>query len=196
MSKEPAKKRRLSAKALTLESIFEHCEEVGECLIWKGRTANGSPQIHAGNDNRPRYIQVRRFVFEQSSGEPLGANLHPVMTCRDPKCVSFGHMKPMTTKQISRLAAKEGRCSSLQKNAAIAAGRRRSCAVKLNIEIARAIRASDEPGPVLAARYGVNRSLIPRIRAGLAWREQALGASVFNLGAVAANDSTMARRRV
>ena len=44
---------------------------------------------------------------------------------------------------------------------------------KLDIDKAREIRMSTESGPVLAARYGVNRSLISRIKRGTDWKDYA-----------------------
>ena len=41
----------------------------------------------------------------------------------------------------------------------------------LTIEQAREIRMSDESGPVLALRYGVDKSLINGIKAGRNWKE-------------------------
>ena len=39
------------------------------------------------------------------------------------------------------------------------------------MEQVREIRLSEDSGPVLAERYGVNRSLIGGIRRGTAWRD-------------------------
>ena len=41
----------------------------------------------------------------------------------------------------------------------------------MTLEMAREVRASNESGPVLAKRYGVDRSLIGSIRRGEVWKD-------------------------
>lgn len=154
--------------SLSLASVMARCKPFGNCLLWQGPMACGSPQVSNGSG---KYIQARRFVYEQNAGAPIRAGLSPVMKCRNPRCLVYWHMELMTPKQIGARAADDGKFSSVKRRAAIASGRRREQNRKINIEIARAIRASDEPGPVLAARYGIHRTLVSRIRRGEAWCE-------------------------
>ena len=55
--------------------------------------------------------------------------------------------------------------------ARVANGRRRKS--KLNIDIVREIRASDEPGNVIEARFGLKAGYASRIRQGIVWRDHA-----------------------
>jgi hypothetical protein len=172
---------------LSLPSLLSRCEEVGECLIWQGRIANKSPQVFMVDptaQNGGRYVQVRRAVHELTTGKPLVKGLHPSMKCRDPKCIAFGHMVLLSAKAVAQLAGKEGKLSMPSRKAAISAGIRKSTNAKLTLEQAREIRNSTESGPVLAARYGVHRTLPSRIKRGLSWAETTRGASIFTMGAV------------
>lgn len=166
---EPAK----LSYTVPLELILSRCEEDGECLCWTGPMNNGSPQVIL----KRRHRQARRIVYEHTRG-PLPSGRYPVMKCRNDRCLNGEHMTALTTAQIGRLAASEGKFATPERRLAIAAGRR--AVGKLNIEKARAIRESDEPCHVLAARYGIHRSMAARIKRGDAWQETAANASVFN----------------
>lgn len=162
---------------ITLEQVLAHCEPIGECLCWMGRMHNGSPVIK-GTD---REMRARRIVFAALSKAEIPSGKHPIPTCRDPRCLNFKHLALRTTQQIAQLAAAEGRFASPSRKAACTAAARKSPNAKLTPEMVAEIRVSEESGPVLAERYGVNRSLIPRIKRGDAWASAVSGASVFNL---------------
>jgi hypothetical protein len=55
--------------------------------------------------------------------------------------------------------------------ARVANGRRRKS--KLNIDMVREIRASDEPGPLIEARYGLKKGYASVIRSGKRWQDHA-----------------------
>lgn len=162
---------------ITLDRIFANCVEYGDCLLWQGKFSNRSPQLTVGRTT----VQLRRLVFEQTGGEAIPAGRFPVMRCREPRCLQHKHIQLMTHKQIGALAAKEGKLSTPSRCAAVAAACQRPGHAKLTTAQAREIRLSTESGPVLAERYGIHRSLVPRIKRGEAWRETTRGASVFNL---------------
>lgn len=162
-----------------LASILARCDEFGECMRWTGPKANGSPLIRKDG----KYAMARRVVHELTTGKPIRRGHHAVMRCRDPNCLVFEHMTLLTTKQISDLAAKEGRFSTPTRRAAITAGVRKRAAAKLNLQIAREIFNSCESGPVLAARHNVHRSMITRIKRGKAWAQGVANSSVFNQAA-------------
>ena len=71
-----------------------------------------------------------------------------------------------------RLKSQRGRRSFLEPDQAAAlldAAGRLDAAGPLDWEAVRAIRASEEPGTVLARRFGVSDSLVSRVRRGLVW---------------------------
>lgn len=151
---------------MTLKFIKARTEEYGDCHIWqRGVNADGYPQMKLRNH---ACSLVRRIVFDLSGGK-LVERQPIVTTCGERLCVNPDHLKASTTARVSQEAAKRGAFSGIARCAKIAKSKRPSA--KLTMEIAREIRLSTETGPVLAARYGVNRSLVTRIRSGLAWRD-------------------------
>ena len=165
--------------AALVAKIMDRCVEIGGCLEWTGVFCNHSPQIHisytdVSGKRRKVYKMCRRIVFEHGRG-PIGSGLHPVMTCRNAKCLSLGHMVLKTTKAIACLAAKEGKFSTPHRRAVITAARRKRA--KLSPEAAADIRACDT-GRQAAAKWGIHQSMACRIRRGSAWKTD-IGASVF-----------------
>lgn len=157
----------LIAETLQIMKILEYTDEIGECLIWNGATSSrgGYPIIKlSGCDCQ----LVRRVAFVLAGGVLLPRQ--PVdVTCNERLCVNPDHLRASTTAKIAAKAAAQGKFSSMARGAKIAAARRTKA--KLTIEQARVIRLSDESGPVLAERYGVNRSCINGIKAGTRWRD-------------------------
>lgn len=156
-----------------LAKIMARCVEEGECLLWTGPMANGSPQVFVGG--KPRCKQARRVVYEANK-VPLRKGYSPVMECRNPKCLNWEHMKALTVKQIGVLAAQEGKFSTPERRAAITAGKRKA-STKLDAQKAADIRscATAQEG---ATKYDIHPSMASRIRRGEAWAE-VRGASVF-----------------
>jgi hypothetical protein len=89
-------------------------------------------------------------------------------------------MAQYTIQQVAQKAAKAGAFSRPDRCAKIAAGCQKSTNAKLTKEQAAEIRVSSESQRALAAKYGVNKSMIARIKNGTAWRAHASGASVFS----------------
>lgn len=163
---------------MTLAIIRARCEEVGDCWIWQRATcATGYPIMTIAR----RCHLVRRIAVE-ASGRALKPRQPVGSRCGDKLCVNPDHLFPSTTAAIARKAARAGAFSAPTRGAKIAQARRGT--MKLTQEQVREIRASTESGPALALRYGVNRSLVQRIRSGNAWRDYA---SPF-AGLLAANE--------
>jgi hypothetical protein len=99
-----------------------------------------------------------------------------VTTCNDRRCVCSDHLRASTTADVSKAAAARGAFSGVARAAKIAASKR--AVGKINADIATAIRISSETGPVLAARHGIARSLVNRIKSGHAWKQY--GANPFS----------------
>lgn len=153
------------------QKIMARCTEDGDCLMWGGPMANGSPQIVVDQ----RYRQARRIVYEHAKGE-IKDGTHPVMTCRNAKCLNPDHMRALTTKQIGQLASKEGKFRSPSRRAAIALGKRAK-SKKLDAARVKDIKAA-RTAREAAAKHNIHQSLAARIRRGEAWAE-VRAASVF-----------------
>ena len=152
---------------ITLDQIHARCAEVGDCWIWQGATSNtGYPIIKVKGCNCQF---VRRVVF-RLDGHELQPRQPVITTCEDKLCVNPEHLRASTVSDVAKAAAQRGAFSGLARAAKIAAFKR-STAAKLDMEKAREIRVSEESGPVLAARYGVNKSVINNIKRGVARKD-------------------------
>lgn len=150
---------------ITPADIEARADEVGDCLIWHGSiSGEGYPTMKCGGACR----LVRRVMME-AQGIELAPRQPVITTCGEKLCVSRKHLKKSTVALAAQAAAARGAYSRPDRRAKIAAGKRKIG--KLSMAIAREIRLSTETGPVLAARYGVNRSLINRIKNGKAWED-------------------------
>lgn len=153
--------------ANTLEAIKDRCEECGDCWIWQGACTQQGYPIFRPFAKSPCTL-VRRAAFELAGGK-LKERVPLVTKCGEKKCVNPSCIVESTTKKVARAAAKRGAFSTRQRAAKIAATKRTKG--KLDMDKAREIMNSKESGPVLAARYGVDRSLITRIKRGDAWKD-------------------------
>lgn len=153
--------------------------EDGGCLIWTGRTN--------GKHSHPKYgsLVMRRVVWEFRHGEIPPGYLVSV-SCERGNCLE--HLCLCTRTEVSR-KGNTGTDTLVVKRAKSAAWARENIA-KLDMDIAREIRASNEYCYVLAKRYGVNKSLISKIKRNLTWAEEATGGNPFaGLFGLAANES-------
>lgn len=180
------RREALVAETLLMMHIIDSAEEVGDCWIWQlATTPQGYPIMKIAGHG---CCHVRRVVATLA-GHRLAPRQPVEACCEERGCVKPQHMAPSSIRAIAKKAGQHGAFSSLARRAKIAAARRRAPGVKLTIDIAREIRLSEESGPVLAARYGIDKSLVNSIKRGEAWREYQ--STPFS-GLMAAND---ARRR-
>lgn len=162
--------RTLVQETLDWMAIAQHCDEVGECWLWSGtRDGHGYPIMKWPGC---RCTTVRRIVVALD-GRPAGPREPVASTCEERLCVNPAHLVRSTASAVARRAARKGAFSSPLRSAKIAAAKRASSAAKLTAEKAQEIRKSTESGPVLAKRYGVDKSLINNIKRGEAWRVHA-----------------------
>ena len=152
---------------ITLQHIKDRTEEVGECWIWQQGLTNGYPsmKVKGCGCKLVRRIAVALDGRQASPRQPV------TVTCNEPLCVNPAHLKPSSNQAVAKKAGAAGAFSTKARCAKIAAAKRASGSAMLNMEKAREIRSSEESGPKLAERYGVNVSLIKSIRAGRVWKE-------------------------
>lgn len=150
-------------KVHTVQSLLERTVEVGECLEWQGYYGNFVPYVsHEG-----KMISVRRLL-RLLDGQPAPTGYYAT-SCDNPKCVNPDHIMYRTEKRhMSRMA--RSNISTPTKAQKIRDAHIKGGRTALDESKAQEIRLSDEPGPVLAQRYGVSRSTIAKIRSGMAWR--------------------------
>lgn len=125
------------------------------CWPWNGyrtRYGYGSRVVNG------RWIGAHRLAWEEHHGQPAPPLL--MHTCDNPPCCNPAHLVPGTHTDNMRDAIRKGRhcCGERHFNA------------KITAEIAAEILASGETSPVLGSRYGVNASVIRKVRTGRSWR--------------------------
>lgn len=149
-----------------LDSVIEE----GDCWIWQGYVTSGRrggfPAMKFGRNG---CVTVRRIVVALD-GRPALPRQPVMATCGDKRCCNPAHLKVSTMTEVMQKAGKFGALSSFAKRAATAKTKRATMA-KLDMTKANEIRASNDSDVVLSAQYGVNRSLIGRIKRGEAWIE-------------------------
>lgn len=151
---------------MNLQTLLSRTDEIGDCLVWNSTIGTtGYPIIHTPDGCR----LARRLAFTLSGGV-LKQRQPVATTCGDKRCINPEHLRASTTAKIAQAAARRGAYSTRARGAKIAAARRNGGA-KLTEALAAEIRLSSEPGRVLADRYGVDKSLVNRIKRGTAWRD-------------------------
>ena len=127
-----------------LEGIRLRCVCDGSC--WLARTApRDDGRIVMSINNRS--VHARKWIYEATTGKKLPARLATSVKCGNDRCISPACIVPITRSRLMRERAARG----LAQAARISAGR----GSRVSVEAAREIRASSEPGYVLAERYGI-----------------------------------------
>ncbi len=160
--------RQQPRQSLTLPLIRARCVECGTCweFITGAKTEHHRRHAHAKHEGKQ--VIVRRLAYELANG-PIKQGLRIVTTCGNPYCVNPAHQSALTESQKGKRAAENGAFASPARRHAVAqAARKRG---KLTPEQAQEIRYSTESGPVLAEKYGINKSRINSIKRGEGWRD-------------------------
>lgn len=147
--------------------VAAHTVDDAGCLRWTGWSVNG----HPGGTIGGRKLLIRRALFEVEHGEPVPAGKVLRCTCETPLCVTMEHCAPTTYQRIAQACGAQGLMSGPIRSARIAAAKRAGPQARIEHAQALSIRASDEPGVVLAARYGISASLVSKIRSGQVRRD-------------------------
>ena len=152
---------------LALMKILDRTVEEGDCLIWTGATGRYGHPLYRASNGPCTY--VRREVFRLAGGV-LAARVPIATTCDERKCVNADHLVSSTIGKISRKAAKNGAWTVMPRVMKMAATMQKKVG-KLTMSQAREIRQSSESSPVLAARYGVDKTVVTKIKRGKSWRD-------------------------
>ncbi|MFE8106945.1 HNH endonuclease [Sphingomonas melonis] len=134
-----------------------------DCWLWTGAAdPNGYGRI--GRGGKADGVALATHVALELSGRPRPSGLHALHSCDNPPCVNPAHLRWGTNAE----------------NVADMVGReRQSCRplvgaqnpkAKLNDDAVRQIRASEEQGKDLAAKFGVSPAVVSKIRRRETWR--------------------------
>lgn len=76
-----------------LQKILEKTEQQGDCLIWTGRIQSGVPFLSIRvQGQKPLHLTIRRYFYEQNTGEKLHRQAKLSMSCGNPLCVNPDHI--------------------------------------------------------------------------------------------------------
>ena len=142
------------SEAVMVRKFWERVQKTETCWIWTGnKDARGYGRLDWGKGKKRRVIGAHRWAWEALMG-PIPTGAHVLHDCDNPSCVrpGPGHLHLGDHVQNMREMRDRGRCNT-------PAPRRKLS----NADIA-AITKSKEPHRVIAARYGVCRLTIWRVR--------------------------------
>ena len=147
-----------------IEKIQHHVTMEGDCWEWRG-CMNGSIPImkHDG-----KVSNVRRLVLTDR-GVPMKGFI-ATYACGNPMCVNPEHTARSSRAQMNRrIMADMSSATNALRSKRIAEVKRRTDA-KLSQADVEQIRASGDTHQDLAARFGISKSIIGRIKRGEMWK--------------------------
>jgi hypothetical protein len=156
------------AKIHTVASLLANAEEEGACLLWSGSLGFAdTPQIY----EKGRGMVSVRGLLSRLLGDNKPGAFYGV-TCGNPHCIAPEHTAIRSLKEHARMMAKKANTGSGQtKRRAAVTVWRRANPLKLDAEKAAAIRADSRPSRQVAAEYGIDKSMVWKIKTGKAWVE-------------------------
>lgn len=131
-----------------------------ECWPWTGarRRSFGYGVFDVYDARKPRSVSAHRMAWALSFG-PIADGVCVLHECDNPACVNVAHLFLGTMADNNEDKRLKGRQT---KGAAIARS-------KLTETQVSAIRDDARPGPEIAAAYGIDPSVVYRIKRGKAW---------------------------
>lgn len=146
---------------VSLDRVLGRTREVEGCLEWAGYAAKEKfPQIRVDHVCYP----VRRLVYQLVHGELTNPEVWVGCKCKNPLCVNPDHLVART-----RAKAIKGYKMPVKIKQKISDAKREKS--RINMEIAREIRMSNETNGVLGDRYGLKPGYVSKIRNFERWVE-------------------------
>ena len=152
----------------TLDRLRARCVEVGDCWEWQGYfTSTGQPGVRWHSNN----TSARRVALQLVNPTPPEPGQdYALCTCGNPRCINPKHARWASKSECMLAGHRKNLRSDLPRAAKIAATQRATRA-KITMAQAQDIRTSTDTLVQLAARYGISRNYVSRIRAHQAWRD-------------------------
>lgn len=147
-------KKLLQGNKTSLDDIYQHCEEVGDCIEWQRAYGSTAPQTsYMGRQG----VNVRRVVA-QIMGMPVEGKLVTNL-CGNPRCVKAEHVRVWTKKKMMSVLSKQKRLYSPTRGIKSKANKR-----TLNAHQITEIMLSTETQTKLAKRFKMTQTNIARIK--------------------------------
>ena len=145
---------------MNLESIKSRCfvDPDTKCWHWLGYLPRSGPAVKINGVS----TQVRRFVLNIRKGR------YAHVACGIQDCVNPDHLLALSKSQYEKRKVR-----GADWRAALSVGIRKGKGTKINLDIARTIRArvGKEEQKLIAREYGVSPSLVSLIKRNDIWRE-------------------------
>jgi len=129
------------------------------CIEWTGSCdRKGYGQLRIGG----RLVKAHRFAVSRLIG-PIPSGMVVMHTCDNPKCVNVGHLRVGTqTENVHDMDAKGRRINNQARGMA-------SYNAKLTDDDVRSIRSDNRRQIDIAASYGINQTVVSKIKLNQAW---------------------------
>lgn len=144
-------------KIHTIKSLMARTVEIGDCMEWTGYCQNNAPFVVSGGIK----WMVRRLVKHLQGGK-LHSGRYFGTHCGNQKCINPDHIAERRKADHMRLMAK-----NVDHNHPIRIAKLQKAAESLRVlsdESLAKIRNDDRKGILVAADFGVSKSLINKIR--------------------------------
>jgi hypothetical protein len=144
-----------------LKELYENADrETDECIIWKHRLkpGYGHGQISIGNkDNYVHRLALIRRVGQPPEGKPMA--LHKPIICHNPSCYNYRHLYWGDAADNVRDRALDNTDNK---------GSRHGMSKLTESDIPK-IRKDPRLQRIIAEEYGIDQSLVSRIKANIWW---------------------------
>lgn len=157
------------------KALFEVCEETGCWLLVDRKNRKNALKVRLLPIGKRASIGRAGYFFTNGKEPPRGMVV--ACTCDTEDCGNPKHRK------LTRPGRQQerGKKRSMAVRAKIALAMRARSPLGMTLELAESIRKSDEPAEAIAARLGISRQLVQKIKRGRAWMPLVHGASVFSM---------------
>lgn len=145
-------------------AIPRHAPHLGPCWLWTGaRRSGGYGHVNVAG----RFVAAHRFALQLTGSQPRN-DLAVLHRCDNPPCVNPEHLRIGTQAENVHDMISKGRQRYVigESNAS----------AKLTASAAIDIYHCNEANAVIAARFGIDQTVVSRIKTGKAW-QHATGAT-------------------
>lgn len=178
-TKEGAGLRAYTPKTWSMDDIRANCEEIGECLLWKGAVdAYGYPRVRTHGKSQ----LLRPFIWREIRGNELRPGYRLSIRCGNRLCLGEDCLVMRSYKVVAQLHGAKAKLDPLMV-ARFREGAKNSGRSKLDAAKVAEIRASNGTDEEISQRYGICRSSAGKIRRGDIWAAPKIATSIFNFGA-------------
>lgn len=151
-----------------VDEIHANCEELGSCLIWKGKlTSSGYPKTHIDGQR----VLARRYVAALKMERPIGRGEVAASKCNDPLCLAWDCIRVVTQAKRRAETGAAGGYSTREKSLRLSIARRKTAKLEGKEDAANRIRTDPRPSALVAPEYGISPSMVRKIRRNAAWRD-------------------------